>query len=252
VSAPGDRVGRGPSLVSPLKQQETLREGRPRRPSHTANRSDRIQPATRFADVKGVDEAKAELEEIVEYLRDPHKFTALGGKLPKVGWRLAAGGCMGRLAVGGERGCAVLCLTNPDPPKRAPLQGVLLVGPPGTGKTMLARAIAGEAGVPFFYTSGSEFEEVFVGVGARRVRDLFAAAKKHSPCIIFIGGSVCGERVWLFEGPENHAQLGQGSYSLHSYIVQPPHQHTHLHPPLQTRSTPSAATATPRTRPTCA
>ena len=100
-----------------------------------------------FADVAGIEEAKAELEEIVAFLRDPKKFTRLGGRIPK---------------------------------------GVLLIGPPGTGKTLLARAIAGEAGVPFFSISGSDFVEMFVGVGASRVRDLFGQGKKNAPCIIFI------------------------------------------------------------------
>jgi len=100
-----------------------------------------------FEDVAGIDEAKQELEEIVEFLRDPQKFQRLGGKIPK---------------------------------------GVLLVGPPGTGKTLLARAIAGEANVPFFTISGSDFVEMFVGVGASRVRDMFEQGKKNAPCIIFI------------------------------------------------------------------
>ena len=100
-----------------------------------------------FEDVAGIDEAKQELEEVVDFLKDPHKFQRLGGKIPK---------------------------------------GVLLVGPPGTGKTLLARAIAGEANVPFFTISGSDFVEMFVGVGASRVRDMFEQGKKNAPCIIFI------------------------------------------------------------------
>ncbi|RMH19279.1 MAG: ATP-dependent metallopeptidase FtsH/Yme1/Tma family protein, partial [Acidobacteria bacterium] len=100
-----------------------------------------------FEDVAGVEEAKAELAEVVEFLKEPQKFQKLGGKIPK---------------------------------------GVLLMGPPGTGKTLLARAIAGEANVPFFSISGSDFVEMFVGVGASRVRDLFEQGKKNAPCIIFI------------------------------------------------------------------
>jgi cell division protease FtsH len=100
-----------------------------------------------FEDVAGVDEAKEDLQEIVEFLKDPHKFERLGGRIPR---------------------------------------GVLMVGPPGTGKTLLARAVAGEAGVPFFSISGSDFVEMFVGVGASRVRDMFQDAKKNAPCIIFV------------------------------------------------------------------
>ena len=105
------------------------------------------QARVTFSDVAGVDEAKDELEEVIAFLKDPKKFTRLGGRIPK---------------------------------------GCLLVGPPGTGKTLLARAIAGEAGVPFFSISGSDFVEMFVGVGASRVRDLFVQAKKQAPCIVFV------------------------------------------------------------------
>jgi len=105
------------------------------------------KPSVTFADVAGVEEAKQELEEIVEFLKYPEKFVALGARIPK---------------------------------------GLLLVGPPGTGKTLISRAVAGEAGVPFFSISGSEFVEMFVGVGASRVRDLFDQAKRNSPCIVFV------------------------------------------------------------------
>jgi cell division protease FtsH len=105
------------------------------------------QPTVTFNDVAGVEEAKEDLKEVVEFLREPQKFIALGARIPK---------------------------------------GVLLVGPPGTGKTLMAKAVSGEAGVPFFSISGSEFVEMFVGVGASRVRDLFDQAKRHSPCIVFV------------------------------------------------------------------
>ena len=115
------------------------------------SRARMINPADKnrvtFDDVAGVDEEKEELEEIVEFLKNPRKFTEMGARIPK---------------------------------------GVLLVGQPGTGKTLLAKAVAGEAGVPFFFISGSDFVEMFVGVGASRVRDLFEEAKKKAPCIIFI------------------------------------------------------------------
>ena len=121
---------------------QTMSFGRSRARMAAPNR-----PGVTFADVAGVEEAKAELEEIVEFLRYPERFLSLGARIPK---------------------------------------GVLLVGQPGTGKTLLARAVAGEAGVPFFHISGSEFVEMFVGVGAARVRDLFDQAKRNAPCIVFV------------------------------------------------------------------
>jgi ATP-dependent metalloprotease len=115
--------------------------------THGEMKSAKTGPPVKFDDVKGIDECKDDLVEVVMFLKDPAKFTSLGGKLPK---------------------------------------GILLTGPPGTGKTMLARAVAGEAGVPFFFMSGSEFDEMYVGVGAKRMRDLFASARAKAPAIVFI------------------------------------------------------------------
>jgi len=112
-----------------------------------ATRFDASRPTVRFSDVAGVEEAKEELREIVQFLRYPARFTRMGARTPK---------------------------------------GVLLVGPPGTGKTLIARAVAGEAGVAFFNMCGSEFIEMYVGIGASRVRDVFSKAKAQTPCIIFI------------------------------------------------------------------
>src|ERR1700741_1973437 len=127
------------------------RKGGDNKPRSSGRSSARLhstqQKKVTFKDVAGVEEAKEELQEIIEFLREPAKFQKLGGRIPKV---------------------------------------VLLIGSPGTGKTLLARAIAGEASVPFFSISGSDFVEMFVGVGASRVRDLFEQGKKNAPCIIFI------------------------------------------------------------------
>src|SRR6059058_9021 len=126
------------------------------------------KPTVTFADVAGVEEAKQELQEIVEFLKYPEKFVALGARIPK---------------------------------------GLLLVGPPGTGKTLISRAVAGEAGVPFFSISGSEFVEMFVGVGASRVRDLFDQAKKNSPCIVFVAAITTAGRQGCNHSIATHSWL---------------------------------------------
>ncbi|KAK2507741.1 hypothetical protein MC885_018276 [Smutsia gigantea] len=137
-----------------------------------------------FEHVKGVEEAKQELQEVVEFLKNPQKFTVLGGKLPK---------------------------------------GILLVGPPGTGKTLLARAVAGEADVPFYYASGSEFDEMFVGVGASRIRNLFREAKANAPCVIFIDelDSVGGKRIESPMHPYSRQTINQLLAEMDGALIRP-------------------------------
>lgn len=133
---------------------------------------DNVDRNCRFTDVQGVEEAKQELKDVVEFLRNPERFKRLGGKMPT---------------------------------------GVLLIGSPGTGKTLLAKAVAGEAGVPFFFCSGSEFDEMFVGVGAARVRNLFSAAREHAPCIVFIDelDAIGGTRIVHDHQPYSRMTLNQ-------------------------------------------
>lgn len=138
------------------------------------NEAQASHQTVRFSDVHGCDEAKEELQELVEFLKDPSRFSSLGGKLPK---------------------------------------GVLLVGPPGTGKTLLARAVAGEAGVPFFFMSGSEFDEVYVGVGAKRVRELFAQARAKAPAIVFI------DELDAIGGKRNEREAAYVKQTLNQLLV---------------------------------
>merc|ERR1711924_324285 len=147
-----------------------------------------MEPSTQvtFSDVAGISGAKLELTEVVDFLKRPERFTAVGAKIPK---------------------------------------GVLLVGPPGTGKTLLAKAIAGEAGVPFFSISGSEFVEIFVGVGASRVRDLFKKAKENAPCIIFVDEfrAILAEYTVI---PEENLEAARATVTIN----QTRRHDRHLHP----------------------
>ena len=167
------------------------------------------KPTITFQDVAGVEEAKQELQEVVEFLKYPEKFAALGARIPK---------------------------------------GVLLVGPPGTGKTLLSRAVAGEAGVPFFSISGSEFVEMFVGVGASRVRDLFDQAKRNAPCIVFVDeiDAVGRQRGAGLGGShdEREQTLNQILVEMDGFDTQHErHRHRRHQPPRRAR--PSAAATRP-------